>query len=98
MARSEVRTGDHGGQNGEAETLAALCTLERCHGLRGAVDRSTKVALVIVDRAEEAVRQCLQDDFPTDRGEPEGTLGGGDCRFIRPSEEKIVGQKERNLS
>jgi hypothetical protein len=83
MARGEVRMGDHGRQEGEAKTLAALRTLEGCYGLRGAVDRSTKVALVIVDRAEEAVRQRPQDDFPTGRGEPEGALGGGDGLVIR---------------
>src|ERR1043166_7509682 len=98
MARGEVRTGEHGGQEGEAETLAALRTFEGGYSLRGAVDRPTKVALVIVGRAEEAVRQRLQDDFPAGRGEHEGALGGSDGLVIRPPEKKIVGQKERDLS
>src|SRR5205823_13873718 len=89
---------DHGGQDGEAETLVALRTLEERRGLRGAVDRATKVALVIVDRAEEAVRQRLHNNVPTGRGEPVGALGGGEGLVIRPPEEKIVGQQERDLS
>src|SRR4029453_2498114 len=98
MARGEVRTGEHGRQEGEAETLAALRPFEGGYGLRRAGDRPTKVALVIVGRAEEAVCQRLKDDFPTGRGEHEGALGGGDGLVIRPPEEKIVGQKERDLS
>ena len=98
MACGEVRTAEHGGQEGEAEALAALRTFEEDYGLRGAVDRPTKVALVIVGRAEEAVRQRLQDDFPTGRAEHESALGGGDGLVICSPEEKIVGQKERDLS
>jgi hypothetical protein len=74
MARGEVRTAEHGGQEGEAETLAALRTFEGGYGLRRAVDRPTKVPLVIVGRAEEAVRQRLQDAFPTGRAEHESAL------------------------
>ena len=45
MAPGEVGTGEHGGQDGAAEALAAPPPVEGRHGLPEAVDRPTIVAL-----------------------------------------------------
>ena len=86
MARSEPGTGDHGGQEDLTEALAAPRPVEGRHGLPKAVDRPTIVALGLVGYAEALVRQRVQDDLPTSRGEREGALGGGDGLVIRTHE------------
>ena len=83
MAPGEVGTGVHGGQDELAEALVAPRPLEGRHGLPEAVDRPTIVALGLVGLAEVLVRQRVQDDIPTGRGEREGALAGGDGLVIR---------------
>ena len=75
------------------EALAALRPVEGRHGLPEAVDRPTIVALGMVGDAEVVVRQRLQDDIPTGRGERQGALGGGDGLVIRAHEEKWFDRK-----
>jgi hypothetical protein len=78
MARGEVGPGEHRGQSGEDEALAAPSPLEGCHGLPEAVDRLPVVALGLVSRAEALVRHSQQADLPAGRGERQGALSGGD--------------------
>ena len=75
MAHGEVGTGLHGGQDDLPEALMTPRPVEGRHGLPEAVDRPTIVALGLVGCAEVEVRQRVQDDLPTGRGEREGALG-----------------------
>src|SRR4029453_13374911 len=81
MARSEIRRGEHGGDQ-LTEALVALHTVEGRHGLPETVDRPTIVALGLVGDAEVYVRQQVQDNLPTGRSQREGALGGGDSLVI----------------
>ena len=83
IAPGEVGTGVHGRQKDMTEALAAPPPFEGRRGLSEAVDRSTIVTLGRVGCAEVVVRQCVQDDLPTSRGEHKDTLGGGDGLVIR---------------
>src|SRR5262245_19688530 len=49
-------------------------------------------------KAEEVVRQCLQANRPTGRGERQGALAGGDSLVMRAHDIEIVAQKERDPS
>src|SRR5438094_616815 len=51
-----------------------------------------------VGQAEEVVRQRLEDNLPTGRGERKGALAGGDGLVMRAHDIEVVGQKERDLS
>jgi hypothetical protein len=90
MARGEVGTGEHGGQEDLHEALVAPRPIEERHGLPEAVDRPTIVALGLIGSAEAAIRQCVQDDIPAGRGERQGTLGRGDSLIIRAHDPEIV--------
>src|SRR5712691_5790513 len=83
LAPPEEGTGAHGGQDELTEALAAPRPVEGHHGLPEAVYRPTIVALGRVGCAEVVVRQRVQDDLPTSRGEHKGALGGGDGLVIR---------------
>ena len=98
MARGEVGTGEHGGQEDLPEVLAASLPFEGRHALHVAVDRPTIVALGMVGKAEVLVRQRLQDDIPAGRGECDGAVGGGDGLVIRAHEAEMSCQKARDLS
>ena len=64
MARGEVGTGEHGGEENSAETLAAPRPVERRHGLLEVVDRPTIVPPGLVGDAEVFVHEGLQDGIP----------------------------------
>src|SRR4029434_4698972 len=81
MARSEIRRGEHGGDQ-LTDALVTLHTVEGCHGLPEIVDRPTIVALHLVDDAEVYVRQPVQNALPPRRSERKGALGGSDGLVI----------------
>src|SRR5215211_4767440 len=90
MARSEVRTGEHGGEEELTEALVAPCPVEERYGLPEAVNRPTIVALGTVGHTEGLVRQRLQDDLPADRGERKGALASGDGLVSRAHEVEMA--------
>jgi hypothetical protein len=75
MARSEPGSGEHGRQKDLPEVLVAPRPIEGRYGVSEGVDGATVLTLGLVGEAEALVRQRLQDNLPTGRGEREGTLG-----------------------
>jgi hypothetical protein len=98
MTRGESGTGLHGGQEGLPEALLAPRPVEGRQSLPDAVNRPTIVALDMVGSTELLVRQRLQDNIPTNHGEHEGTLGGGDGLVIRAHEAERGRHMDRDLS
>jgi hypothetical protein len=56
------------------------------------------VTLEPIGKAEEVVRQRLEDNLPTGDGERQGALAGGDGLVMRAHDIEVVCQKERDLS
>ena len=98
MARGERGAGEHSGELRETEALAAMHPVEGRDGLPAVVYRSMIVTLEPVGKAEEVVRQCLEDNLPTGRSERQGALAGGDGLVMRAHDIEMVAQKERDLS
>ena len=90
--------GEHGGERGQTEALAAPRPVEDHHGLPVAVDRPAIVPLALIGKAKELGRQRVQDALPAGRGEGEGLLGSGNGLLIRPPGVEMEGQKARDLS
>ena len=86
MAPGEPGTGEHRGQVGLTEALAALRPVEGRHGLPEAVDCPTVVALRMVGQTKILVRQGVQDAIAAGRGERQGALASGNGLVIRPPE------------
>src|SRR5262245_3866945 len=98
MTHGESNKGAYGGLVRTAEECGAVSTVESCHVLPEIVNRPTIVALGLVGSADGLIHHRVQDDVPTSRGEPEGTLAGGDGLVMRAHQVEIVYQKARNLS
>jgi hypothetical protein len=97
LAGGEAGMGDHRGQDILAEALVAPRPLQGRRGLLVEVDRPPTVALGLIGLAEVAVRQRLQDDIHTGRGECEGTLGEGNGLVMRAHEVEMDCQKAGDL-
>src|SRR5215218_5746571 len=98
MARGEPGTRTHGRRDDLPEALEALRSVEGCHGLPEAVERSTIVTLGLVGEAEVEVCQRLPGDICAGRGERQGTLGGGERLVMCVHGIEIGCQKYRDLS
>jgi hypothetical protein len=90
MARSEVGTGERGGEEEFTEALVASCSVEECHCLPEAADRPTIGALGTIGYTEGLVRQRLLDDLPTGRGECKGALASGNGLVSRTHKVEIA--------
>src|SRR5262245_40182340 len=97
MALHKVGTGAYGGQGNLAEVLIAPRTVEGRHGLSVAVHCPAIVALEPVGLAEALVRQRIQGDIPTSRGERQGTMGRGNGLVMHAHEIKMVRQKKQDM-
>ena len=97
MAHGKGDTGSHSRDEELPEARAAPCPIEECNGRPEAVNRPTIVALSRVAQADIEVCQRLQDSIPTDRGEREGALGGGDRLVIGAHAAEMGGQQDGDL-
>jgi hypothetical protein len=97
MARGELDTGLHGGQEDRTIALAAPLHIEDYYGLPVALDRLTVVAPGQVGCAKVLVRQRAQGDRTAGSGEFKGALCGGDGLVIRPPVAEVDRQKEQHL-
>src|SRR5262249_52402628 len=69
MARGKRGAAEHGGGGGGSGGPVAPGPVEERDGLSAVVNRPMIVTLEPVGKAEEVVRQCLQANLPTGRGE-----------------------------
>jgi hypothetical protein len=98
IAPGEVGPGGHDGHVDLTEAFVVRRAIEERHRLPKTVDRPTVVTLGEVDSTEGMVRERVQDDIPTGRGELKDTLGRGNGLGIRPHDVETVGEKEGDLA